>query len=272
MAVGRGVGPPSPRICVVVHLHYRHAFRIDGNSSALRVQADDDCDLAGFQFTKGQHGASRVSVMTAYQSWSRSRSILPTVAIIGIATSASAAPILQFNPAPTTVGFSQAFSVDVLVRDVNDLASVGFDVEFDPALLELNPVLPATEGGFLQSAGATSFLTLADVGFISISIALDASIPSGVSTMGTPGVLATLNFRSLSTPGTSALTFSNIFLFDLSNAVELQNGRIALPLNAAPESGSVTVSEGTPVVPEPTTIFLVGTGVFASLRRRRREE
>src|SRR5262245_16798181 len=54
---------------------------------------------------------------------------------IALASAASAAPVLSFAPASTSVTVGDVLSMELVITDVADLFAYQFDISFDPAVL-----------------------------------------------------------------------------------------------------------------------------------------
>jgi hypothetical protein len=151
---------------------------------------------------------------------------------------------------PATVSQGSTFGVQVNISNVTDLYSFQFDFSFNPAVLQANSV---TEGTFLSSGGSTIFVpgTINNTTGTVTNIAdtLTGPVP-GVSGNGT---LVLFDFTALAL-GTSALTISNVILLNSGLG----------PINFTTTSGSVTVTP-TATIPEPSTLMLLGAGLFAIL-------
>ncbi|MGH9631139.1 MAG: cohesin domain-containing protein [Bryobacteraceae bacterium] len=172
---------------------------------------------------------------------------------IGLTLSASlvafGAPVVSVEPQLTSVLPGDIVSLDVRASDLGDLFAFEFDVGFSPAILS---ALSITEGAFLSGAGSTLFVP----GSIEnatgrISLTTGTLIGPGPGAIGS-GVLATLQFRALSS-GSGAIQLSNVLL--LNSAVE--------DIDAEVQAGRVAV------VPEPCSFALLVLGGLALLLMRR---
>jgi hypothetical protein len=165
-----------------------------------------------------------------------------------VAAAPSAAEAATILVAPfVTVDEGDTFFIDVSVIDAVDLTSFQFDLSFDPSIVQANvavatasPSLPGdwffTSPGFVDN-NAGQILGVSAFG-------------SAINRTG-PFDLARLEFVALA-PGVSPLTFSTVFL-------NLEA--------AAGEDGQITVRPA--VVPEPTTLVLLSSGVAMLAARRR---
>ena len=176
--------------------------------------------------------------------------LLMTLAAIGIMSGPTLAATIEISPGASTVSAGDPLSLDITINDVADIYAFEFDLSFDPSILS---AIGITEGPFLAAGGATSFLPG------SIDNALGTVSMTGDSLLGPiPGVtgsgtLATIDFIALAV-GTSPVDLSGIVVLD-SDLNDVFVGTV---------NGSVNV------VPEPSTLILVG-GSLAVLGLRRRQ-
>lgn len=162
---------------------------------------------------------------------------------------AHAIPILQFVPPDSAAGVGDSLSIDIMATDVTDLFAYQSAILYDPTILSATAII---EGTFLSSAGGTVFLGDVDTspgGVLFFSILLEPTGPGGANGSG---VLATLDFTTLAA-GTSALTFSNWFLFNSAGDV----------METAAVDGTVAAVDGTVSVPEPDSLALLAIALLA---------
>lgn len=158
-----------------------------------------------------------------------------------------AAPTLSIvGPTSATIGSS--WGVQVRASDVSDLYGYQFDLNFDASKFQAQG---ATEGVFLQSAGATFF----DGGTIdnaagSISFVFDTLLGAGPGVTGS-GILAEFSFTAV-TSGSGLFSLANVAAID-SSLADIGAQTEALLVNA---------------VPEPATLALCLAGLGATLMRR----
>jgi cohesin domain-containing protein/PEP-CTERM motif-containing protein len=161
-----------------------------------------------------------------------------------------ALPIVSIEPVTSIVAPGDSFFLDINISNVEDLFGFQFDLAFDPAVLS---AITIVEGSFLSSVGESFFIP-GIIDNLAGTIAFTANSLLGpiVGASGS-GTLARLNFTSTS-PGTSIVSLSNVLLLDSS----------LFEIAAATQDANLTS------VPEPGSIVLLGTGLFAVWRGRRR--
>jgi chitodextrinase len=171
------------------------------------------------------------------------------LAIFFLPVTVLAANYFTLSPNSQTVAPGEAFSAVLSVDSTTDLFGVGFDLLFDPGLIEFTG---ASTTGSMLLGGATvnpSLLTAVNpAGDLIVSFSrFNPDI--GVSTTST-STIVTLNFLSLTGIGTTssstALTFPNGFTTLCFVAV---SGSSCSYQNGTWQNGSVTVQDFTP----PTT-------------------
>lgn len=158
-----------------------------------------------------------------------------------------AAPVLQMS----TVASATGINLTVSAQDVVDLYGYQFTLNFDTTLLK---AVAGTEGSFLQGSGTTTFF---DAGSIdntagSISFVLGGLI-GAIGGVNGSGELATFSF-DVQHSGLANFSFSEFAFLD-SNLADISIDAQDL---------ATQVSE----VPEPGSLFLAATGLFALLGGR----
>jgi hypothetical protein len=183
-------------------------------------------------------------------------SALCVVLLFGLcARPAVASTIVSIDPVVSTVAPNGSFVLDIDIKNVSDLFGFQFDLIYNPALLMANEIV---EGSFFASTGDSFFIPgLIDnvAGNIMFTAdTLEGEVP-GVSGDGT---LAQVSFTALS-PGTSTVNVDPSTVILLDSAFN--------ELTATTEGATVNAVAA---VPEPTTLVLLGTGVVAVWRSRRK--
>jgi hypothetical protein len=230
----------------------------------------------------------RVDRLAAGRRWACAFS---TAGVVLLAPAICAATTIQISPSPKTVTVGDTFTVDVDIADATNLYAFQLGLTFNPAVLQL---VSDTEGALLPSGGTTANQaspvppvfpdlggTIDNIGG-SLTGAFDSLVGNipGVTGAGTLGVL---QFSALAS-GNSAISLILIndatLLFTLSpaNVACFQTG----DPTCDPGPDSLTVDQhvdgqvivqapaGGPTVPEPASLVLVGTGLVAAWRARRR--
>jgi len=177
------------------------------------------------------------------------KKILLVIAIFSLPKLAAATNTISLNPFSSTISPGQSFSLNLLIDSTTNLFGFGFDLLFDPGLIQFTG---ASSTGSIMLGGATvnpSLLTAVNPpGDLIVSFSrFNPDI--GVSTTST-STIAIFNFQALAGIGTTssstALTFPNSFTLLCFVAT---SGQPCTYQNGTWQNGSVTVQDLTP----PTT-------------------
>jgi len=177
---------------------------------------------------------------------------------------------LTFVPASQDVNINDVAVVDLQVVGVGDhtspsLGAFDVTVNFDSSILSF---VGATFGGFLGDIGlgeAVGTVTPPPpsgvVNLVEVSLLTGAEL---ATLQGSSFVIASLSFQAI-TGGSSSLSLSNVILSD-ENGDELTDPDLL--------SGAINVREGGggTTVPEPGTLYLIGSGLAGALLMRRRKQ
>jgi len=173
--------------------------------------------------------------------------------------SANATPVLSFVPTAQSVLLGNQAIVDVVL---SGLEAGGLDEilsAYDISFTYDDSILGYASGTFydLVDIAPVPVISGGVVSWNSASFASDATLQAS---QGDSLTLATLVFNTLST-GTSPLTFTHDDLTGLN----------ASALDHTVSNGSITVYEPTTMVPEPTTMMLMGLGFLGMTAARGRK-
>lgn len=158
---------------------------------------------------------------------------------------AMATKIADFNVLDTYITIGESFDVNVSVYDdgtLGDLTCFGFDVD------------PLSSLTFFSYDGYTIAPDFWDVGSGGNNV---GGIYAGSNNAGTDVLLATLSFTAGSTAGTDLLSIKGLYDgwdMGLYYAFDLV-GQDIFGLT------DITIHDDSPVVPEPATMLLLGTGI-----------
>jgi hypothetical protein len=159
------------------------------------------------------------------------------------------ADTISVIPSSSTVSAGDNFVVDVNISGVADLYDFGFDLYFNPAVIQATKVV---EGAFLPTGGPTFFIPgIVDNIGGSVTFNADTLESAGPGVTGS-GTLVEFDFTAIAS-GISSLNLDPATLI-------LQDSTGAL-IDSTTTNGSVTV-EGTTPVPEPSSLVLLVTGVL----------
>jgi len=165
--------------------------------------------------------------------------------ILGLLWSGFAMASVNLTPATSGLAPNTNFALTVGVSSMTNLFGVAFDLDFNPALVSY---ISTAEGTFMNQGCQTSLMTTqSPAGKLIFGLTRLGAACGGVSGSGT---LATINFKTLTTAGTSALTFSN-------NQLCLLNGTICNYAVDTWNGANVTVQGTVDITPPAAPIGLV---------------
>jgi hypothetical protein len=171
--------------------------------------------------------------------------------------SAYATPIVAISPSSTATSVGGTFTVDIAITGVDNLFGFQFDLGFDPSKLA---GIETTNGDFISDDTAFVAGTVDNTGG-TISFTANALIGPVLGVSGS-GVLAHARFTALDASPSTPINLLGLILLD--------DQFIEIPFQST--GGTVTILANTEVtpVPEPATMFLVGSGLVAAWRQRRK--
>ena len=187
--------------------------------------------------------------------------LLGATLIFAVNPMSAGALTLSFIPTSQEVNLGNQASVDIRVSDLGTIiGAFDFSVNFNSALLSLanltfgnslgDPSLEAIASPHDQGSGK--------VGIAEVSLLIDpVDLQSRQNNSGF--LLCTLTFDTIAA-GSSQLLFDNIIFGDF------YGDQIS---NIISNSGTITVSGGSAPVPEPGTLFLLGTGLLGGVLFKR---
>lgn len=126
----------------------------------------------------------------------------PTCVVLLGATAPTSSTVVAQRGAGTTC---DVLAVDVIITDVNDVFTVGFDVDFDPALVSWSGI--STAGSLLSSDGTPIATPIGGSGG-KRTVGITRLGATGVNAVG-PQLALTMFFRKVAQSGAAALSFSD---------------------------------------------------------------
>ena len=215
-----------------------------------------------------------MSHMGCANVWKSHCCVLVAAAMLMLVPAVGSATTIALTPAVSTVTQGDTLTLSVDVTGASDLFLFQFGVLFDPLIFSaLEPLTGSfldTSAAFFNS-GCPFNLCSAPLGTVT-EISGFGPLTNPLATIGT---LATLSFTAITstalTPSFFSLTFGGTGdgLFQL---IDDPSGPVFFPLDFTNSGATVTVNASTapPVVPEPATLLLVGSGLAVAIRKRRR--
>ncbi len=211
--------------------------------------------------------------------------VLVVLALSALPAAAAPIPILSLTPSVPLVNVGETFTLNIEIADITNLYGFGFDLNYDASLVSVVPSGPfvedVVEGPFLPTGGATFFISGFNNGIGTIVSTLDALLLN-VSGVSGSGILASVLFKA-EAAGASPFSLSNIQLqsgpptFLTSDGAPCIDGEedcflrpTQIPLTSVElnTSASVDTVGGQAVVPEPSTMILLASGLVLAARRR----
>ncbi len=129
---------------------------------------------------------------------------------------------LHYGEGSYTVPFGNVFNVDIQVQDAKNIASVPFQLHFDPKLLKLVNIV---DGSFLKRDGQTVAI-VQNVDNEKGTATITLTRPPGTRGMSGQGVLATVSFQATGR-GQGALNILRVAARDpASRLVEIRGARV----------------------------------------------
>jgi hypothetical protein len=177
------------------------------------------------------------------------------------ATAPAEAITISFDPVSQNTVLGNPASVDLIISGLGDLqtpslSTFDLNINFDPTILAFSsatfgdPIL----GDQLDIGGFGGFMdaSITSPGVLN-TYEISFDLPSDLDGFQAGNfILASLTFNTLAL-GNSTLILSDVILGDAEGE----------PLPASLESSRINVTDGSQSVPEPSTLILIGSGLFA---------
>lgn len=203
------------------------------------------------------------------------RFLLAVLSAVGLATAASAAPVITVGSAVVPNGGPGTFDVTISNPDavVYDVGGFSLDLSTSGGLTFTGVDYPATnylyDGNSFNQANGFPFSLDAfpNTAFNATDLHVDFGLP-GATTLN-PGDVFTLATVSFDTPPFSGAPSGDLFNVILEGTTFLVDGN-GVPIDATLVNGSVTATGSVTVIPEPATLAVFGAVAAAGLVRRRR--
>ncbi len=167
--------------------------------------------------------------------------LIVIVAVAGIPGVSAMAPDtrLRIDPANLVVDLNEAFIVNVVIEEANNLAAFEFDLIYDPAILQVTEV---AVGDFLESTGNSAVAMGPEVNHAEGRTTFGAVSFGGKPGVNGTGVLATINCVA-QREGRTTLGLQEVQVLDTAASVQ----------QVTVEDGQVMVGDAAAATPIATT-------------------